>query len=210
MSAETVTLTVDQFQALQRQAAEAESHRQVAAAAAAEAAARLMVSQGRIDALIAEHQRQLTETKQKAAAVAATAALSRELSGYQLQPGAAEQIASLLGPELSASVEGDRVEVRTKSYQPVDTFVRETLARPEYGHFLRGGAAPAAPGRPAAPPAHAVPFAQPRNAGEELVNFHAARKAALPEAPLSSASTVNADGSLTKQRLGAFGLKGNR
>lgn len=66
---------------------------------------------------------------------ALTSALGQHAS--QLHDGAADQIASLLRPQLQLVQSGNQSVVAGPALQPVDAFVRETLESAAFAHFLK-------------------------------------------------------------------------
>jgi hypothetical protein len=86
-------------------------------------------------------------------------AVSAALGGYDLNPGAADQIAFLMKNEVQVVEDGGGRKVAIgPGFRPVGEVIKERLSKPEYAHFLRGGSlAPAGP--------------QPRQEGEQLGSF---------------------------------------
>ena len=76
------------------------------------------------------------ETANDSAAV--TSAPTEALGAYALQPGAAAQLSTILGPSIQVHRDETRNPVVTADgYRPVAELVREKLTSPEYQHFLR-------------------------------------------------------------------------
>jgi hypothetical protein len=74
-----------------------------------------------------------------------SAAIARELGKFDLAPGAAEQLTQLIAPSVGAAKisNGNHIVVGPE-YRPLDAHVSAQLARPEYAHFLKPKADPAA------------------------------------------------------------------
>jgi len=120
-------------------------------------------------------------TAGKAAAV--DSAITQSLSGFDLHPGAASQIAALMRNDATVHQDGAQWVVCGPGMTPIADHVKATLARPEYQHFLRGDAAPA-PAAPAGPQPSAVADRQAlaEKGLAAWVDAHAAQQRAATQA----------------------------
>jgi len=100
---------------------------------------------------VAEQAGQLARQEEAGRKAAISAGVATALSGYNLNPGAAEQLGRLLAPEVVVHKENDVLIVTGPGLKPIQDFVKERLASPEYAHFARNGSAPAGQTRTAGP-----------------------------------------------------------
>jgi hypothetical protein len=159
-------------QRAQQEAAQQEQARILAQKGDLENALRLAREQSE-QALGAERQR-LAQIEERAKRYALDGELSRALTSYNLVQGGAEQLAHLWRSQFVVDAQADSFAVRTPTFQSVNEFVSQHLARPEYAHFLRatthGGTATGQTIQAAqTPPASPTPAPQPRNMGEAVI-----------------------------------------
>ncbi|WP_422932053.1 hypothetical protein [Singulisphaera sp. PoT] len=109
------------------------------------------------------------EVEKRAKGYALRSELATILAGYSLNDGASTQLMTLLTPSLEVHPEGDGYVVRTGTYQSAADFVKATLARPDYAHFLR----PSTQGGSGAGNSHIAP--PPQEAGvQQPLDFQTA------------------------------------
>ena len=100
-----------------------------------------------LNQLVQSQAARIRELESKQTAVAIDAALSTAVDevGANFAPGARSQFLELIRSETMLSPDGRGGQVVTgPGLAPVKEFVTATLARPEYGHFVKGGGAPVA------------------------------------------------------------------
>ena len=185
---QTVTIPLEQLQAftsIQARLAEMEAAQRAQQEAAQQEQARILAQKGDLEnalrlareqseqALSAERQR-LAQIEERAKRYALDGELSQALTSYNLVQGGAEQLAHLWRSQFVVDAQGDSFAVRTPTFQSVNEFVSQQLARPEYAHFLRattqGGTATGQTIQAAqTPPASPTPAPQPRNMGEAVI-----------------------------------------
>lgn len=206
---ENVTISADQFQQINTKLATLEAAAAQAESARQAAEARRLIESGQAEAVLKAHRDQLSAADDRAKKQAVTHAIMSSLSSVRLvDESAADQLASLLSTRLTADVtpEGG-FSVRTPSYQPASDYIKETLAREDYRHFLASNQ-PATPGtRPGqtAAPAQPVTPAEPQTLGEQVMAAHIARKAAQAAVNVDPFRVRDADGN--RVVIPAFGLK---
>jgi hypothetical protein len=200
-----INLPVAEYQQLQAQKAEFEKLTAARELEAASANARLAISRGEIDSVVRQTRAEVADAKAKAASFAARSELATALAGHQLSTGSAEQLATILGNQITGEIAPDGTFAsRTPTYQSVKDFVASKLAEPTYQHFLASGkpAAQSNPGNPAAPGASSNPFPQPTNFGQAITakmhqSYHENRERLAAADPRSDMSVP-------------FGLKAKR
>jgi len=79
----------------------------------------------------------LARYEQTARDSAKSAAIANALGEYQLNPGAAEQLALLIGPDAQVHDDGGRLVVTGPGLTPLNEHLRAKLAQPEFAHFQR-------------------------------------------------------------------------
>ena len=213
-TAEYVQIPVAELARLQATSAQLEAHRQAAAYQEAAAKTKLLATQGQIDTVLQQHQRELESERQRTKQLAVSAELAKNLATYQLaDPQAASQLAQLLSPELSATEGAAGFEVRIKRFQKRRDFVKEKLSHRHFPHFLAPDARQAAgtqqtPGRP---PAQAEPAKQPSNLGEALIMDALNRQSGTTQVdPRMTGGYYVPEWKVCPLRSAAFGLKPKR
>lgn len=87
-------------------------------------------------------QKELDAYRQREAESVRSQAINDALAGHALVPGAAQQIAALIGQEVKViSDDAGRKVAVAPGFTPVKQFIDEQMARPEYAHFRRGNSA---------------------------------------------------------------------
>jgi hypothetical protein len=226
---EYVQIPVAELARFQAAQAQLDEHRRQSAYQVAEQNTRLMATEGRIGDLTRQHQQELSAKDERVRQVTVAAELSRALASHQLaDPSCGEQLSLILAKELTATEGPNGLEVRSKDYKHVSEFIKETLAKPTFQHFLAQNArqtqAPAqtqaAPQFPYSPQAQQAPPIglpdAPRSLGEAIVLAGMNRVAAASSVDprLTGGSTV-ADGGpigpggrrVAAQPSAAFGLR---
>lgn len=188
---QTVTIPLEQLQAftaVQARLNELEAQNRTRENETRQREIREMTARGETDAAMRaqqEESRIQIETErvarntaeERAKRFARDAALGRVLSSRPLVPGAAKQLERLFAPDLIVDAQGESFNVRTASFQDLDSFVDAQLANPEYSHFLRahnpngGTAGGPASGGSAAPtsPANPATVEPPKNFGHAII-----------------------------------------
>jgi len=99
--------------------------------------------------------------------------LAKAMSMHPLLPGTNEQLTSILRNQLQVEAQGDSYVVRTPAFVSAIDHVSQTLAKPEFAHFLRphgaGGAGAGGANAAPTPPANPAPAPQPKNFGEAII-----------------------------------------
>jgi hypothetical protein len=185
---QTVTIAVEQLQQfaqIQARLAQLEAEQRSREEAAQAEQARLLAAKGQVEEALKSIQSQSEaklrleadarlRTEERAKRYALDNELNRALSMHPLMPGTGDQLATILRGGLQVHAEGESYVVRTPAFVSVADHVAQTLARPEFAHFLRPsgaggtvgtGATQAAP-TPAANPA---PQPEPKNFGEAII-----------------------------------------
>jgi hypothetical protein len=92
--------------------------------------------------LVVAQQRELgaIRAQQEQTAIGAAIAGALGSAGVELNPGVQGQLVALLRPDVSLVNHGGTTIPAGPGLKPVDQFVRERLASPEFAHFVRGRA----------------------------------------------------------------------
>jgi len=160
-----------------------------------------MATEAELQHVIADQRAQLAALEEAGQRSAKAAGIAQAIqdSGCTLHAGSAEQLARLLSEDVTAHREADGRFIPTgPGLQPLGVFVKERLAKPEYGHFIRGGGSAPAGGANQVG-AGQLPSGEPRTLSDAVM-FEAARVRA--SAPAGPAANVNMGS--------AFGLKAAR
>jgi hypothetical protein len=181
MALETTPTTVmvrveelNQMRANQQQIQEMLAARELEATSAT---LRATAVSGQFEQLARSHRQEIETERQRAASFAAKSELARSLASQPLVPGGAEQLTSIWSGQLRADPTADGFNVRTESFQDVNTFVTSQLSRPEFAHFRRD-TQPTAPVNRPTQPSPETSIAEPSNLGQALIqNYHSQRQA---------------------------------
>jgi len=106
-----------------------------------------------------------------------------DAAGVTLNPGAREQLVTLLRSEVSHVTTADgRLVPAGPGLKSLNDHVRETLAKPEWSHFARGG--PSAPAGQTRPAAGLLPEADPNETlGGRIIRAAAEQRASQAARP---------------------------
>lgn len=214
---EYVQIPVTELARFQSAQTQLEEHRRQTAYQVAEQNTRLMATEGRISEITQRHQQELAAKDERVKQVTIASELANALSGYQLcDPSAATQLSIILSKELTAHEGANGLEVRSKDYRPVSDFIKDTLAKPTFAHFLspnarqtQGAAPQPQHGQQAAPVG--LP-AEPRSLGEAIIlqAMHTAANASNVDPRTVGGTTVEyGPGGARKvaQPMPAFGIR---
>jgi hypothetical protein len=181
----TVTIPISQFQALtaaQTQLLQEQARRDQEVRDRAEKEAHAALEKGQLQEGIQALRKQKDDevaainsklTAQEAATrqYAKHGELSRALADHGLVPGALPQLMTLLSNQLEVALENGTYVVRTPTMQSATDFVKETLSKPEFAHFVQakgsGGTAGTTGGHLTGPttPSQPSPEQPPPNMG---------------------------------------------
>jgi hypothetical protein len=183
-----VTIPLEQLQAftsVQARLADMEAAQRAQHEAAQQEQARILAQKGEVENALRMLRDQSEQTlnaerhkfiqiEERAKRFALDNELSRALTAHNLVQGGAEQLSQLWRSQFVIEAQGDTFSVRTPTFQSVNEFISQQLARPEYAHFLRastqGGTATGQTIQAAqTPPASPTPAAQPKNMGEAVI-----------------------------------------
>jgi hypothetical protein len=185
---QTVTIPVVELQQLtqvQARLAQLESEQRQREEAAQAEQARLLAAKGQVEealkAIQAQSEARLRaesesrlRTEERAKRYALDNELAKALAMHAILPGTADQLTMILRGQLQVQEEGEKYVVRTPTFVAAADHVAQTLAKPEFAHFLRPhsaggtagtGATQAAP----TPAANPVPDLLPKNFGEAII-----------------------------------------
>ena len=183
----TVPISQDQlqqFMAAQTRLAQLETEARQREEAASAEAARLLAAKGQVEEALKTIQSQSEaklraeaearmRTEERAKRYALDNELSKALAGHPLLPGTSDQLTAILRSQLQVEAQGDSYVVRTPTFVPALDFVSQTLARPEFAHFLRphgaGGAGAGGAATTPTPVANPTPAPEPKNFSEAII-----------------------------------------
>jgi hypothetical protein len=195
---ETVTLPSELWTNTQSRLSQMEAEIAAKNAETQVATTRALLARGETETVLANHRRDLAEANKRAASLAIENTVSKALEGIPMKSAAAaSQARELLSRDLVADVgpDGRTFTVRTQAFKPAADHIRETLAQPEWSHFRNDAAGSPAnrptPGVPGAPTQPALPYAQPSNLSEALINDRVAAQAARAEAVAGKSAATN-------------------
>jgi hypothetical protein len=197
---------------LQSRLRELESKEAARQAADATAEARRMIERGQTDAVLHAHKVQLAQAQDRAKKFAIGSALDQAIASQNLKPGTAGQVRALLADQLVADETSSGYSVRTQDFRDVQSYVSQTMASPNYAHFLASGT-PQAASNPGTPPAPAGAPEAPRNVGEAIcmqaAHDRAQQKAAQPN-PAAQGGSMVYNGRVVPMPSPAFGIRPQR
>jgi hypothetical protein len=216
-SPDLVTIPANQLARLHATSMQLDAYRTEAAQRDAVARAKELATTGQFTELMRQHQSEIAAEQERSKRIAVSAELSRAIAGYQLaDPSAGGQLTQILAGELQATVGTNGYDVRSaKDFKPVEQFLAEKMASPNFQHFLAPqgrqaqGAAPQARGTQAPPVG--LP-AEPSNLGEYFVQKALAQNAVTIQVDprlTGGSTTVQGPGGVVRvaQPSAAFGLR---
>jgi hypothetical protein len=224
---QTVTIPLDQlnaFTAMQARLVKVEEDQQRREAAVRDEQVKILAAKGQVEEALRtqreETQRaievervQRAQIEERAKHYALDGELARALGSQPLVAGGAEQLTQLLRDHFVVEPQGNSFQVRTRDFKSVADHIGAMLGRPEFAHFLRaqnpgGGTGTTGTQSTQTSPANPMPAAQPRNLGDMIaLKMADIAKTSATSAHLTGGSTIGEDGTVIRERAGAFGLR---